>query len=269
MKNDVTALRRHSRRVCGMLTDHQCVGELLLVGLALARTVDLEDPWPVTEETNLADFGPYIYGQHLAHHHSDLLAPVDDSYFSRAHGYATKWGRVATVVAADIRRYVPPSHNTRGIRCARPRIKTVGLCDRAVDGFDTELLTNLVDGTQTRIGSCKNVACKKWLADTVYANRRDAAANPPPRPPANTGGVLDRHIPEIDWYSIYRALDPRWKPPPEGQPMQLPRLKLIVTPDPQTSTPVRPPLTRVDTPRHGLQLVGSGVTPDLGPKVEW
>lgn len=269
MKNDVAALRRHSRRVCAMLTDHHCVGELLLVGLAIARAVDLEDPWPIGEATNLADFGPYIYGQHLAHSHTDPLMPIGDSFFSRAHGYATKWGRVATVVAADIRRYVPPSHNTRGVRCGRPRIRTAGLCDRPVDGFDTELLTNLVDGTQFRIGCCKNAACKVWLAETVAANRRHAAANPPPRPPANTGGVLDRHIPEIDWYSIYRILDPRWKPPPEGKPQPLPRLKLLVTPDPETSTPVRPNLVGVATPRRGLQLVGDGVHPGFEPQGEW
>lgn len=65
----------------------------------------------------------------------------------------------------------------------------------------------------------------------MRANRHAVAVEPVLRPPANAGGVLARHIPEIDWEACWIKLDPEWTKPPEVEPEEIPvapRLRLIL-----------------------------------------
>jgi hypothetical protein len=59
-------------------------------------------------------------------------------------------------------------------------------------------------------------------------NAAELKANPAPVPPANTGGVLERHLPEIDWWKVWTHVDKSWSPPPEGERFHKPKLTLVM-----------------------------------------
>ncbi len=74
---------RHQARVAGMFADPECVGELLLVGVALARGLDLGDPAPIGDAYSLRDIGMALYGQQEDFAGRDLVLPVGPGWQER------------------------------------------------------------------------------------------------------------------------------------------------------------------------------------------
>jgi hypothetical protein len=256
------ALRTHEKRIAGMLADPDLVGDLLLVGIVFARSVDLDDP-PLNQVVKGA--AKAVYG---AASHSPALARFRWEDHPRAHDQGTR--RVRDVLRTDIRRYVPDL--SKAHTCQRPIVRRrppveagmVSLlgpppvvyggtpppaperetkCGRAAE-HGREAFVDPVDGTRTVLGACGQARCRMWWQALHDANRRELEAHPPPEPVANRGGVLERHLDEIDWPALYQHLDPKWKPPHEAPGWRPPKLQVVLTDDPVPVTAaVRPALT--------------------------
>lgn len=236
------ALKRHNKRIQAMFDDPACVGDLLLAGVALAWMVDINRP----ERLNIKAFRlaarpvfpPNRYGR----------GPLDT---------------LLTVLRADIRRYSiehDPDSRLKGywdIPCGAPMIKRSGPCGQ--HATDREEVADHDTGRRRYIGACSRPEHKKWLREVIKRNQADG--NEAPVPAANAGGVLARHLPEIDWYVLYRYLDSKWGPPPEESPWRPPTLSLhLGDAEPTVADSDRPALAvvtgageriNIDGPREG------------------
>lgn len=224
-----TALIRHNQRIAGMLADHECVGELLLVGIAMARAVDLGDPPWHDGTMDIRAIAEQVYGRR------QQPGPIVGALRYSDRGDHRPRRRIRDIFHLDRRRYCPDVDGDRGwhsVTCGRPMIRRPGLCDR--NASNPVRLVDPVNGTRRWVGACSHRACQDWLSGVVARNRDELAGHPAPQPPANTGGVLERHLPEIDWWQIWRHLDPKWSPPPEGRTWSRPTLTVLVEDEPET-----------------------------------
>lgn len=207
-----------------MLEDPECTGELLLVGLAIARSVDLSDPGFTADDGTMPMqvIADRVYGRHCLS--SVMVLPL------RPRGDANPRRRISDVFRQDRRRYDPDADEGSAsfirVTCGRPMVRRDGRCDRKAS--TRQRLTDPATGRRQWAGCCTAPACKQWFADLLERNRRELAEHPPPTPPANTGGVLERHLPEIDWWQVWQAVDENWRPPPEGRAFGRPRLTVVV-----------------------------------------
>lgn len=211
----------HQARIAGMLADPDLVGELLLVGIAFARSIDLDEPSCADGTLPTGDIAEAIYGRAW---HPPTIAHFGWAHIPRVTDSGRK--RLHDVLHSDIRRYRPTDVWSR-VTCGRPMIQRDGLCDRAAS--HTEQLTDPATGERNWVGACSNRACRAWLTAVRDANRQRLAEYPPPIPPANAGGVLARHLDEIDWLALWGNLDSAWSPPPEVEALPGRRLRLIVS----------------------------------------
>jgi hypothetical protein len=230
-----TVLRAHNQRIAQMLADPDCVGELLLVGFGMARSVDLGDP-PFGDNgyMPLKPIAHAIYGDRRLP--GNLLGTVHLS----DRGDHRPSRRIRDVFFADRRRYSPDVDGDRHwgeVTCGRPMVRRDGLCGRSAS-TNARRLTDPLTGQRRWVGACSQPACKQWFTDLLDRNRAELAAHPAPVPAANTGGVLERHLPEIDWWKVWRAVDPQWVPPPEGRRFERPTLTLVVDDEPGELVPV-------------------------------
>lgn len=219
------ALRAHDRRCRAMLADPECAGELLLVGMAMARSVDLGWPAPLGPDYRLKDVAAATYGP--VRIYGDLALPAGPGWQERRyHVGEGPYRRLLAVLRSDIRRYTPT--DSFRVACGRPRVRAEGLCGRPASPNHTKRLTDPSTGGRWWVGACSQTACKAWLAAVVAKNRDECAAHSVPVPAANVGGVLERHISEIDWWKLWRHLDDTWTPPPEAEPFRRPTLQLVL-----------------------------------------
>lgn len=232
------ALRAHERRIAGMLADPECVGELLLVGMAMARSVDLDDPpWGV--RMSLAPIAWSVYGRFWQS--PSMLVPD-----RTAHGHHHPCKRLLDVFRYDRRRYEPAdSDNPWATFCERPMLRRSGVCGGS--GSSGAWLIDPANGLRSYVGACSQPSCRRWIARMVERNAAELAAHPAPVPPANRGGVLERHLPEIDWWKVWRGVAKDWTPPPEGRAFERPTLTLHVADDEPEALPTPPvrPVLRV------------------------
>lgn len=189
-------MRRHQERIAAMLADPQLYGDLLFIGVLLARNLDLDDP----------------------------VGRCTQRIAQQLYGSARDAWRVDAVLLTDVRRYEPPrpAFGPRAV-CQRPMIRREGLCGS--DTTNGAYLTDPATGEQTWMPACRRH--RDWLHQLVAANEAELAEHPPPRPAANAGGVLARHLPEMDWEKGWRRLRRDWTPPPEGAPYQRPALSVV------------------------------------------
>lgn len=218
-------LRAHEKRVAGMLADPECVGELLLVGIGMARSVDLGDPPWLDGSMQMRVIAEQVYGRRQ----------LPDRILGTAHrtdrGDVRPKRRIRDVFFADRRRYSPDVDGDRGfgfVPCGRPMVRREGLCGRNPSHDLQRRLTDPVTGQRRTVGACSQAACRAWFEDLLARNAAELKANPSPQPPANTGGVLERHLPEIDWWKVWGHVDSNWTPPPEGETFRRPTLTLVV-----------------------------------------
>jgi hypothetical protein len=192
MTETFTALREYRRRVKAMLDDTECTGDLLALGVALLDFAILR-----TSESRSWD-----------------------DYAQRAWGDTNNW-RVRHVLKSDIRRYdalKDAGERDPARKCGAPMIRRQGPCGQSATR--RTLLTDPVTGRRQWLSTCTRHL--PWFEQRLHANRM--AVNEYEAvvaPPANTGGVLARHIPEIDWESTWKKLDPQWIRPPEAEPEEV------------------------------------------------
>lgn len=196
-KPTVPTLRRYHARIEAMVADPECFGDLLLVGVALARH--------------------FIIGPGGASTITAVCAGVFPPGRYRD-------ARARSAVREDIRRYQPPNQNW--IACAAPMVRRDGACGR--HSTQTALLTNPETGERDWFGACNRQDHQTWWRKAIRENKAYLDANPAPTPAANTGGVLARHFPEVDWEGLWKALDPRWTPPPEREPLPARRFRVLM-----------------------------------------
>jgi hypothetical protein len=167
-----------------MYADPDLRGDLLAVGLAIAR---------LKRE-----------GQRRA------LTDIAEMIGWR-NGGRPNWLRVKYVLANDRPRYLPSAD--RPSACAAPMIRREGPCGRPTSSG--VMLRDATTGEMERLPACSRH--RDWaetLRRQTWALWRDAGS---PEPPANTGGVLARHI-DLDWPTIYRWGDKEWAMPSSGPP---------------------------------------------------
>jgi hypothetical protein len=202
MNETFTALSDYRRRVKAMLDDPECTGDLLALGVALLDFAVLRT--------------------------SDSRSWAD--YAERAWGDKNGW-RVRHVLQSDIRRYDAIKDAGEGDparKCGAPMIRRQGSCGQSATR--RTLLTDPESGRRQWLGACKRHL--PWFEQRLHANRMAVSEyEAVVAPPANAGGVLARHIPEIDWEATWKKLDPEWTRPPEAEPQEVslkPRLRLVL-----------------------------------------
>jgi hypothetical protein len=233
-------LLAHDARLRRMLADPECVGELLLVGIGMARCVDLGDPpWAEDGYMDLREIADRIYGRRQLSS-GNILGTI---HYDRADISPRK--RIRGVFFADRRRYsaeVDGDRGFHGVTCGRPMVRREGVCGRNPAHDLRRRLTDPVTGQRRTIAACSQKACRAWFADLLARNAAELKQHPAPQPPANTGGVLQRHLPELNWTKIWARVDETWRPPPEGERFERPRLTLLHGDDDTPVTVPRPAL---------------------------
>ena len=204
MNETYTALREYRRRVAAMLSDPECTGDLLSLGVALLDFAILR----TADSKSWADYAKRAWGD----------------------AEANQW-RVRHVLKSDIRRYdglKDASDGAPARKCGAPMIRRDGPCGQSATR--RTLLTDPETGRRQWIGACRRHL--PWFEARLHANRMAVSEyEPVVTPAANAGGVLARHIPEIDWESTWKKLDPEWTRPPEVEPEEVPikpRLQLVL-----------------------------------------
>ncbi|MEU8334836.1 hypothetical protein [Micromonospora tulbaghiae] len=230
-------LHAHNQRISRMLADPECVGELLLVGIGMARCVDLSDPpWGDNGAMPMKTLAETLYGRRWLP--TSFVGVGSLSTTADSNPYR----RIRSLFYADRRRYSATADGDRAwadVTCGRPMVRRDGLCGRSASS-NARRLTDPATGQRRWVGCCSQPACKQWFTDLLARNAAELAANPVPEPAANTGGVLERHLPEIDWWAVWRRVDPQWSPPPEGRRFERPTLRLLVTDDDLAEAGVEP-----------------------------
>lgn len=198
MNETYSALREYRKRIAAMLEDPECTGDLFALGVSLL------------------DFA---------------ILRIDRDERSWSY-YADRAGirYVRGVLRGDIRRYdalkdADASGPAR--QCGAPMVRRQGPCGKS--SSRRALLTDAETGRKQWIAACSRHA--DWFESRVRSNRAKVEVSNPERPPANAGGVLARHIPEIDWRATWLKLDPDWTAPPEVEPEEVPlkpRLTLVL-----------------------------------------
>ena len=202
MNETYSALREYRRRIAAMLADPECVDDLFSLGVALL------------------DFAV------LRHRDKKTWDHYTDQVWEFRHS-----GKTRSVLRGDIRRYDAIKDADQGEparRCGAPMIRRQGPCGQSASR--RSMLTDDLTGRKQWIAGCKRH--EEWFNSQVRANRAtiDEIADAV-RPAANAGGVLARHIPEIDWHAVWLKLDPSWTPPPEREPETVPvfpKLRLVL-----------------------------------------
>lgn len=205
MVNDHTysALREYRKRIAAMLDDPDCVGDLFGLGVALLDFAILRD----RDEKNWAYYADRVWD------------------FKHA-------SKTRDVLRKDIRRYdaiKDAEERDPARRCGAPMVRRQGPCGQSASR--RAMLTDTLTGRKQWLAGCKRH--EEWFNERVRANRADIEdVAEAVRPAANAGGVLARHIPEIDWEAVWLKLDPSWVAPPEAEPEVVsvfPKLRLVLT----------------------------------------
>lgn len=230
-----TALRRYQECIAAMFADPALYGDLLLIGVELAGRSHLDGP---------------------RCHPSLIFGPGARSVTTNADGdkhvYDSRVQRWRGAMRDDIRRYDyrhDPAYQQYAL-CGAPMIRRDGPCGKSATIWS--LVTDLDTGRRLQVGACSRH--RSWYeAETGRAAQehtaRKAAHQGVPVPPANTGGILRRHLPGFDWPDLWRRLDPNWVEAPEVEPFIPPVLTLHINDDldPDQGPATRPALTLIPT----------------------
>lgn len=216
-----SALRAHERTTSALMADPDVTGDLLLIGLWLSRAVHLRTPAPTSTSGDgwqLTDIADDLF---------PLATQPGGNAFGRLEASETGpnvW-KVVDVVKRDIRRYDVWADQPGGKRgttpCGGPMIRREVCGKRAHTwSFSTDPET----GRRRLLGACSRHM--DWYWQQRRENQAALAGIEVPRPPANAGGCLARHI-NIDWPALWQGLDPEWTAPPEVDSWVRPKLKLL------------------------------------------
>jgi hypothetical protein len=205
-------LQRFQERCSAMIADPECRGDLLLVGFALAHELFHH---------------PKVGSGHTWREIAEPL--LEPRYYTDT---------VKHILRKDIRRYDmhedPVNKAMRHeVPCAAPMQRRAGLCGKRskITGGQIQFDT----GEIHLVGACSRADHQQWYQQQWRVYREEIAQRITPRPFANTGGVLARHFPHIDWENVYVQIDPNWSANPERDPADVPepesRFQLILGED--------------------------------------
>lgn len=211
-----------------MLADPECGGDLLALGVALLDYAVLRTDTDRTFQHYAAmawgEEKKSWRGSHVRHVlRKDIRRydAVKDANESAAIGDDEPEARDEYAAAYALLTNV-------GRWCGAPMVRRQGPCGKPA-GLQT-LLTDADTGRKQWLAACSRH--RPWFEARVHANRLAVEETAVVvRPPANAGGVLARHIPEIDWEAVWVDIDPSWTPPPEVEPEVVPlkpRLTLVL-----------------------------------------
>lgn len=190
------AAQRYAKRVRAMIDDPECTGDLLAIGVALADMIDLNRD----DGRNWSNIGIRVYGP------------------------KGRWSRLTHTLGEDVRRYdalADADANQWASKCGAPMVRRHGPCGKQA-GRKT-LITDPYTGRKQWLAACSRHA--EWFTKELIA-RRDAASDVEQiDPPANAGGVLERHFPDLKWEQVYEWVRPGWTEP--GERVEVPKLVLI------------------------------------------
>lgn len=218
-----TALHAFHRTVAAMMADPEITGDLLLVGVWLARAHHLHQPPPGEGRWSFKAIARDLYGR-------------GNPYTITFMGVTTRVAshhisRVTKALTDDVPRYDPMRDNERlwhpfgGYNCAAPMIRRQGQCGQ--HATKDHHLTDTSTGRVHVLAACHRHHA--WLDEQLLHNREEvrAAGEHLPKPALNTGGALAHHLPHMNWRRIWTGLRPNWTPPPEGSPTRKPRLEVL------------------------------------------
>lgn len=217
-----TRLLAHERTTAALMADREITGDLLLVGLWLSRAIHLREPAPTSETGDgweLIDIARHVFPL------TTKPAMFMGGEWDRVQETGYDVWRVVETLKADVRRYdVWVDHpGRRGVftPCGGPMIRRDVCGKRAqIGGF----LTDPETGRKSMVGACSHH--QDWYHQRRRENRLAVDSTDVPRPPANAGGHLARHI-DIDWPALWIGLDPQWTAPPEMDSWSRPKLQLL------------------------------------------
>lgn len=206
-----SVLRAYQRRADALLADPDVSRDLLAVGMSLLDTVVLRRWQDETGGARVRNIAHRAFGT------STLLDPVR---------------HLAHVLRDDARRYDPlvDAGHGHAASCTAPMVRRDGPCGM---GAGASWLYRDPDTGRSRwVAACSRH--RAWHREEVrrlkaYTERRRAEQKDPPRPAANAGGVLARHLPELDWPQLWAWARPGWEPSPEEAvpAFDRPRLRLL------------------------------------------
>ncbi len=142
---------------------------------------------------------------------------------------------VIRILRADVPRYRVPNSPRR----CRALTGNGRACDTNFTHGFHYIAWSWVDGTATVHDYCPRHRENGIHARAEYLRTVTGFRKARPTPAANSGGVLARHFPTVDWNIIYRWVSPGWKPtgpPPERS--DVPHLTLV-TGDGETGDEIR------------------------------
>lgn len=227
-------LLTYQARIARMLADPECVGDLFSLGVSLLDWVVLGLGQPEPEAEVVPDGVVKLPAKsRRSKKPTGRPEPQPWSYYA-----ARVWDRpgrvhwrIKEVLRNDTRRYdAIADAESRGTArlCGAPMIRRAGPCNTSATVRG--MLTDPYTGRKQWISACTRH--RDWFNEQVRANRAaEGDVQAIAVPAANTGGVLARHIPEIDWKHVWKQLDPNWVEPPESEdePVEvMPKLRLIL-----------------------------------------
>lgn len=218
-----SALRVNERTTAALMSDPDVTGDLLLVGMWLSRAVHLHQPAPTStngEGWQLTDIADHLFPL------TTRAAMFTVGQWDRRQETGSDVWRVVDILKKDIRRYDMWADMPRGkltvTPCGGPMIRRE-TCGKRAHTWWT--FTTPETGRKYLLGACSKHM--DWLQAQSRDNRAACAETEVPRPPANTGGALARHI-DIDWPALWLGLDPQWTAPPEVDSWVRPKLQVLV-----------------------------------------
>lgn len=211
-----------------LITDPEVTGDLLLIGLTLDSLLAAGEPISI-KRLHLLAYGPRGPRVRLD---SDVREPA-----ARHPRGGIDWLRCRTayLLRQDARRYEPPE--ARDIVCGAPTARKPR-CGKNVQRF--ALHTDWSSGERYHLGACNQHAAWFEARDAEQQATRPEVGEILPY--ANAGGLLARHVSEVDWPRLWRLLDPQWQEYPEREPVTpaTPTLTVLLG-EPET-TPARQPV---------------------------
>ena len=242
---DTGRLHAYDAQVRRMAADPDMRGDVLAVGLAMAWLYREEGPVDITMSRIAAAAkldGPGRRGP-------AKITPGRNLYL------------LQEAVACDAPRYemdIP-----RVSQCEAPMVRKKGLCGRhpTVVAFSSR---DWADGTRIHHAFCRrhyDAGMELGRSLRERDERLRAGRGDPPRPAANTGGVLARHFPGVDWEPVYSWARTGWVPPeqvPATYSAAVPALQLLAgAEEPEWAVGESPTLTVL----HGMPDRNAGRRP--------
>lgn len=211
-------LRLYDKTCAALIADPDITGDLLLIGLWLARATVLDDPKPGEGRWSTKAIARDLYGRGRAY---SVTGMGMDSHVPSHHMVT-----VREALRKDLPRYDPFIDNPGEDHCGAP-MPRAPFCRRSVmsSGFSTDPDT----GRMIPFAVCGRKDHQQWWRGQDRERRAllGELGDRVPKPPANTGGALQRHIRGIGWAKFYKLLDSRWEPPAEGASTRKPSLKVV------------------------------------------